>query len=134
MFQELLVEDIAAYEALSALLKLPPQEREGNPQFLPALVAAIRVPQTAAGLALNVLQACVDGFPRTNKFLLSDLGVAAAYAHATVHASDLMVRVNLPLLPNEAEAAGVRAAMEDLVGKADGLYQDMRARSLADLA
>lgn len=126
MFQELIAEDVAAYEALSAFLKLPEDQRQKNPGYLPAVVAAIRAPQAAAGFALNVLERCTTLLDKTNKFLLSDLGIAAVYAHATVHASELNVRVNLLLLPNREEAAAVQQSMADLSTKADGLYAAFR--------
>jgi len=130
MLQELLAEDIAAYEALSALLKLPAADRLQNPGFLPAVVAAIRVPQTIAGFALSVLESCAAMLDQTNKFLLADLGTAAAYAHATVHAAELLVRVNLPLLPNQEEAAAVQQSMSALSAKADAQYAAFRTALL----
>jgi formiminotetrahydrofolate cyclodeaminase len=130
MLQELITEDIAAYEAVSAMLKLPEAERQNHPDYLPAIVAAIRVPQAAAGFAMNILETCAGMIDKTNKFLISDLGIAAVYAHATVHASELNVRINLPLLPNQEEAAGTRTAMSALSGKADALYGDFRVAML----
>src|SRR4051794_36131632 len=47
MFQEIIAEDIAAYEALSPLLKLP--DPKSHPEYVTAVVAAIRAPQAAAG-------------------------------------------------------------------------------------
>ena len=124
--RELVAEDVAAYEALSPLLKLPPEQRPAHPDYLPAVVAAIRVPQTVAGFGLNVLERCTTIRDKTNRFLIGDLGVAAAYAHAPVHAGELMVRENLPLLPNPDEAAQLRQAMADLSAKADRLYASFR--------
>jgi methenyltetrahydrofolate cyclohydrolase len=124
--QELIAEDIAAYEALSPLLKLPPDQRAAHPDFLPAVVAAIRVPQTVAGFGLNVLERCAAVREMTNKFLRGDLGVAAAFAYATVHAGELMVRENLPLLPNPDEAAQLNQSMAGLSAKADTIYATFR--------
>jgi formiminotetrahydrofolate cyclodeaminase len=128
--RELVAEDIAAYEGLAPLLKLPEPQRQSHPDFLPAIVAAIRVPQTIAGFGHGILERCAAILPHTNKFLLSDLGVAAAYAHATVHAAELMVRANLPLLPNQDEAAATRQAMADLSAKADRQYAAFRTELL----
>jgi methenyltetrahydrofolate cyclohydrolase len=127
MFQELVAEDVAAYENLSVLLKLPAEQRQNHPDYLPAVVAAIRTPQAIAGFALNVLERCTTLLDKTHRFLLSDLGAAAVYAHATVHAAELNVRVNAPLLPNSDEAAATREAMAALSAKADGLYGPFRA-------
>jgi methenyltetrahydrofolate cyclohydrolase len=124
--RELVVEDIAAYEALAPLLKLPADQRAANPDYLAAVVAAIRVPETIMGFALAVLERCTMMAEKTNKFLIGDLGVAAAYAHATVEAAELMVRTNLPLLPNQEEAAAVRRNMGELTAKADAVYGAFR--------
>jgi glutamate formiminotransferase/formiminotetrahydrofolate cyclodeaminase len=133
MLQELLVEDIAAYQALSSHLKLPPADRLQNPDFLPAVVAAIRVPQTVAGFALNILDRCAAMRDKTNHHLISDLGIAAVYAHATVHAAELLVRVNLPLLPNQDEASDVRQSMSALTAKADAQYAAFRTALLTQI-
>jgi formiminotetrahydrofolate cyclodeaminase len=124
--RELVAEDIAAYEALAPLLKLPADRRAANPDYLAAVVAAIRVPETILGFALSVLERCAAMAEKTNKFLIGDLGVAAAYAHATVEGAELMVRTNLPLLPNQEEAAAVRKNMGELTAKADAVYVAFR--------
>jgi formiminotetrahydrofolate cyclodeaminase len=133
MLQELMVEDVAAYDSLSALLKLPEPERLQHPNYTATVVAAIRTPQAAGGFAMNVLQRCVTLLDKTNKMLLSDLGIAAVYAHATVHASEMNVLVNLPLLPQREEAAGVRRELAELSAKADRLYADVRMEILRRL-
>lgn len=133
MFQELIAEDIAAYEALSVLLKLPPDERQNHPDYLSAVVAAIRTPQTIAGFALNVLERCSTLLDKTSKYLVSDLGAAAVYAHATVHAAELNVLVNVSLLPNRDEAAATRQSVAALSAKADALYISFRADLLQRL-
>ena len=131
MFQELITEDIAAYEALSELLKLPPDQRLAHPDYAATVVAAIRAPQAAAGFALNILTLAGTLKDKTNKHLLSDLAIAAVYAHATVHASEFNVRVNLPLLPNQQEAAALKESLAALVTKADTLYAPLRHRNLS---
>jgi methenyltetrahydrofolate cyclohydrolase len=133
MLQELVVEDVAAFETLSALLKLPEAERLAHPNYTAAVVAAIRTPQTAGGFAMNILERCATLLEKTNKLLLSDLGIAAVYAHATVHASEMNVLVNLPLLPSREEAAGVRQEMAELCGKADLVYAEVRMEILRRL-
>jgi formiminotetrahydrofolate cyclodeaminase len=133
LLQELISEDIAAYEALSACLKLPADLRQKSPDYLPAVVAAIRAPQTAAGIAMNILTLCTTLLDKSNKYLISDLGIAAVYAHATVHASQLNVAVNLPLLPSQEEAASMRNELQDLANRADTLYAGFRDELLRRL-
>ena len=136
MLQELITqEDISSRvrHRLSVMLKQnspisrPPKSSRPTSQ---AVVAAIRVPQTAAGFAMNILETCAAMIDKTNKFLISDLAIAAVYAHATVHASELNVRINLPLLPNQTEAVATRTAMSDFSAKADMLYATFRTQIL----
>jgi methenyltetrahydrofolate cyclohydrolase len=126
MLEELLLEDVTAYEALSTLLKLPPESRAAHSDYIPAVVAAIRAPQTTAAIANDLLQLIPTLVDKTNKMLLSDLGIAAVYAHATVHASELNVRVNLPLLPNQDEAAEIKKSIHDMTLRADESYGTIR--------
>lgn len=133
LFQELIAEDIAAYEALSAMLKMPEAARLAHPDYTATVVAAIRAPQTAAGLAAGVLSLCAKLLDKTNKMLLSDLAIAATYAHATVHASELNVRINLPLLPNKEESLAMKQSLYELAVKADRTYEQVRNHVLTVL-
>ena len=133
LLQELITEDIAAYDALSQLLKLPEPARLAHPDYTPTVVAAILAPETTGQLAANLLQLISTLLDKTNKFLLSDLGIAAVFAHATVHASELNVRINLPLLPNKDEAATLTKALYDLTVKADKTYETIRNYKLKTL-
>ncbi len=130
LLEELMAEDVAAYEALSGMLKLPQPERLAHPDYAAVVVAAIRAPETAGAIAENILELCAGLLEKTNKLLLSDLGIAATYAHATVHASELNVRVNLPLLPNADEAAAVKKRVYELAVKADKKYEAVRNHML----
>lgn len=133
MMREVMREDVAAYGALSEMLKLPAEARASHPEYAATVVAAIRAPQAAAGFAMNILSLCAALLEKTNKFLVSDLGIAAVYAHATVHASELNVRVNLPLLPNQEEAGALKKEFYELTVKADGVYTAFRNELLRRL-
>ena len=133
LFQELIAEDIAAYAALSPLLKLSPEERSKNTDYLPTVLAAIRAPESVGGLAMNVLELCSALESKTSKFLITDLAIAATYAHATVHAAEFNTLINLPLLPDPAESATLKQAASTLSAKADNVYAALRARILATL-
>jgi len=50
-----------------------------------------------------------------------------------VHAAELNVYVNVPLLPNPAEAAATRQSIAALSAKADTLYTIVRAALLPRL-
>jgi len=133
LFQELITEDITAYESLSTMLKLPEPQRLAHPDYTATVVAAIRAPHTTAGLAAATLDRCLTLLDKTSKYLISDLAIAATYAHATVHASEFNVLINLPLLPNKDEAAAMRQNLTDLTTKADQTYATIRTHMLKTL-
>src|SRR4051794_3569393 len=80
---ELMAEDQAAFEAVSALRKLPESSPQRQEQFPVALLACIRVPEAMAATALAVLNLCDRLTDKVNHFLLSDLAVCAELSMAT---------------------------------------------------
>lgn len=133
LLQELVEEDVAAYQALSGFLKQPAEQRQKAPGYLPAVVAAVRAPESVGGVSLHILELCQQLVPTCNRFLLSDLGAAAALAHATVHVAQLNVLVNLRLLPNPEESAETRKKIEEMTLKADMLWHKMREALLPQM-
>jgi len=110
---ELMVEDQAAYEALSAARKLPPTDPDRAATFDAALLACIRVPQAVGATAAAVLGLCDRLVERVNKHLLSDLAVCAELSMATVRCAACNIRANLQDVadPNERrsfEQAAIR--------------------------
>jgi formiminotetrahydrofolate cyclodeaminase len=126
LMQELVSEDIAAYAFLSGFMKVPEAQREGRADYLTAVAGAIRAPQSVGGLALHILEVTSDLLDKTNPSLLSDLGIAAALAHATVDAAEYNVLVNLRLLADADAQAECRKKAEELSLKADILYRRVR--------
>jgi glutamate formiminotransferase/formiminotetrahydrofolate cyclodeaminase len=100
---ELMVEDQAAYEALTAARKLPEDDPARRGKFDAALLACIRIPQSVGATASAILQLCDRLVERVNKNLLSDLAVCAELAIATVRCAAYNVKVNLADVadPNE---------------------------------
>lgn len=124
--QELVEEDNAAYHALSKLLKLSPADRQARGEYQPAVAAAIAIPESVGTFALAVLELCGQLPDKINPLLISDLGIAAELAHATVHAARLNVLINLPLL-DAGQAAPHRNNMEAQCKKADALHGLIKA-------
>lgn len=105
----LMVEDQAAYEALTAARK------QGDPAAKEAAVlTAIRVPQSIAATAAAVLEQAERVAPIANRWLLSDLAVCAELAMATVRCGGYNVRVNLADVSDAAEREGLSRWCEDL--------------------
>jgi formiminotetrahydrofolate cyclodeaminase len=99
MLAELMAEDQAAYDALSAARKAPRDEKAFNA----ALGMCIAVPQAITATALAMLDLCEKTVGMANPFLLSDLAIAADLAMATVRCGIYNVEVNLPDLSDAAE-------------------------------
>src|SRR5690348_14890196 len=91
----LMVDDQAAYQALSAARKLPKDSAESRSQFPAALLASIRTPEAIAAAALAVLELCDRVADFVNPYLLSDLAVCAELAMCTLRCGIYNVRVNL---------------------------------------
>lgn len=126
LLQDLVQEDMAAYEMLSGLLKLPADQRQKNPTYPPALLAAIRAPEAVGGVAIYILNLCDALLNKVSPMLLSDLAIAAALAHATVHAAELNVLVNLRMLSDRSEADRFRQRMNELTIKSDVVWGRVR--------
>src|SRR5437764_5460642 len=74
---ELMVEDQAAFEALTAARKACNNIGDRDAGFAAALLLCIRIPQSIGATALAVLELCARLVPLANKYLLSDLAVSA---------------------------------------------------------
>lgn len=134
LLQDLVQEDMAAYEMLAMLLKMPQEKRKEDPRWLPALLASLRAPESVGGVAMYILDVCDQLLGKISPALLSDLGIAAALAHATVHAADLNVLVNVRLLPDREDAEHFRRRMYDLALKSDVRWRHIREHMQEALA
>ena len=105
----LVVEDQAAYEALTAARK------QGDATARDAaLLTAIRVPQSIAATAAAVLEQAERVAPVANRWLLSDLAVCAELAMATIRCAGYNVRVNLADVSEAAEGERFSRWCDDL--------------------
>ncbi len=92
-FQALAEEDAVAYTRLNELQRLP----DGDPQLadLPKVKQeAIDIPTQAVALCAEMLEVCESLAPISNKYLLSDLAIAAVVIEASARASRWNVLVN----------------------------------------
>jgi formiminotetrahydrofolate cyclodeaminase len=107
VLMELGEEDAAAYELLSAALKIPKDDPSRADALRPAVSRAIEVPSAAAATGLNVLRVMEGLAPVCNPYLRSDLGVAAGVMEASVRGAVWMVRTNLSLVKDAGRATRV---------------------------
>lgn len=111
-------EDAEAFALLSELRKLP----EGDPRRAAELPAAERAvlaaPRATLGAALDLLRLLETLAPITNRWLHSDLAVAAVLAEATARSAAWNVRVNLPIVGDRAERDALEREIASMTGDA----------------
>jgi formiminotetrahydrofolate cyclodeaminase len=117
MLLQFMAEDQTAYEALSAARKLP--EGTGKSQaFSLALGACIAAPESVAATSMAVLELCGRLIPIANKYLLSDLDVAANLATSTVRCAVQNARANLPEITDPKEREKIEQFSKHVLGRA----------------
>ncbi len=105
--------DAAAYAGLSSLWKLADDDPIRVERWKPAVEAAIAAPRHAMHLAETLLTTLEPLPGRTSKTIRSDLAIAAILADAACRSAAWNVRINLPLLGDDAAAAAEGAAIEE---------------------
>lgn len=118
VLMELMIEDQAAYDAMTAARKANDAAR-----FAPALLACIRVPQSVAATAVAVLELCDRVAPMMNPHLSSDLAICCELCMATVRCAVYNVRVNLVDVTDPAEKRKLEQGTARLISQATQLIQ-----------
>lgn len=119
-FQALAEEDAVAYARLNELQRLPDGDRRLD-QIPEAKKTAIDIPVQVIALCAETLERCAALAPISNKYLLSDLAIAAVLLEACARASRWNVLVNAGDDP-----APVRVA-DDMLAKAAALKERVEA-------
>ncbi len=129
LLRESIDEDARAYVALTEAAKRAGEHdcaalRHGTRQdpvpkldHETALGVAIAVPLQVAALAAEALSVMQRLIPVANRHLLSDLGVAAVLADATVRAASYMVRVNTASLSDAHAKREPEREIEHLIAR-----------------
>lgn len=102
MLRALITQDANAYAAMTDAAKRRKEGEAPDEEYGRAVMSALAVPMeiaAAGGSALEVMDTFKE---RASRYLLSDLGVAAALADGTVRAAKFTVLVNLGELADEA--------------------------------
>ena len=128
MMLQLMAEDQLAYEAITALRKLPEDSPERIAKYAPTLLACIRVPEAMAAGGLAALELCDRLVETANVYLLSDLAVCAELAMATVRCGIYNVRVNLGDVTEAADKASMLKTTGAILSRATGLIREVIPR------
>jgi formiminotetrahydrofolate cyclodeaminase len=128
LFQDLVADDMAAYELFQAAYKLE-DGAEKDRQVQLATAAAINVPREVTKLALALLEDMKELSGKCNTGLITDLLASAALAEATARLSDYNVRINIPSVADQAQAAEIKAASANDVARALALRQEIESAS-----
>jgi formiminotetrahydrofolate cyclodeaminase len=122
---QLMVEDQAAYEALTMIRKLPGDSSERADRLPAAILTCIRVPQSIGATAVAILELAGRLVDRVNPYLLSDLAVSAELAMATVRCAIYNCRANLVDVVDAEDRQSIDGTMNQLQARALGLIQEM---------
>jgi methenyltetrahydrofolate cyclohydrolase len=111
MMLQLMDEDIAAFGGYSEVRKLAKEDPTRPAKMAAAIQTCVAVPLEICAVALAMLDDMDKIKEKANLFLLSDLGVAAVLAAATVKAAAFNVKANLSSIKDAAEVARLKDQM-----------------------
>ena len=114
-FLELVDEDAAAFEPLSAVYSMD-REDPGFPQiFRSATLGACRAPFAMVQSCAKLIELLEELLEKCSVLMLSDVGCAAAAARAALEAAAMNVFVNTRTLPEDGEARALEEQASDLL-------------------
>jgi len=129
----LLDEDIAAFSLYSDARKLDKADPQRQARMDEAMDVCVRVPLEISAVALGILEDLDKIKEKSNTYLLSDLGVGAELASATVHAALLNVRANLAYIKDNAKSQGLKEHMANDITRAQSMLGSIREFLVAKL-
>ena len=115
LLRELVTQDARAYTQMTSAAKDAKADSSQEPVYQQAVLDAVAVPMQIAALASQALTTMDDIKTRANKYLLSDLGIAAVLGEAAVRAARLTVHVNLPELGDKNTGERIRDELDTIV-------------------
>ncbi len=134
---ELAAEDARAYDEYSNLKKAIKESGGSKTDLVPTIRRIIDAPNRSISLSLEMLEACASMAPHANRWLLSDLAIAAEMAAAAARSSVWNLRVNTPLLAEalgaegEDEATSMLERADREVERAQGMCEEISRMCLA---
>ncbi len=118
-------EDASAFALLTELRGMPEDDAKRVEQEPIARAAVVQAPRSVLAASLDLLRLLETLAPITNRYLRSDLAIAAVLAEATARAAAWNVRINLPMVGDDGQRAGLEAETARMVAdaraRADGV-------------
>ena len=111
----LITQDAVAYNAMTEAARAARKDPSARSAFEETVLAAIAVPMEMAALASNALAAMDELKVITGKYMLSDLGISAVLADATVRAARYTVHVNVPELADDTRRAAILSEIDRIM-------------------
>lgn len=137
-FLRLVQDDSAAYDSVTAALRMPKanaEERGLRTEALQAaLLAASRVPLDAAKAARRLLQLCERLLEHATPAAISDAGVGALLAETAIRGAALNVMINLASLRDATQVKALSEELDRVVDGAEGLRHSVIERVEARIA
>lgn len=121
----LFVDDQNAFAALLAARRLSRDDPNRPAALEQAVVECIRVPQSLASTAVQVLESCDLAVEMTHTPLLADLSASADLAMATVRIAVNLVRVNAKEIPDTGRRAVLNTAADEVLHRAIDLIRNL---------
>jgi len=128
MLRELINEDARAYQTMTDAAKAaraPDASPDTGRTFQSAVLTAAAIPLQMAAVAADVLTTLDHHKTQLSRYLISDLGVAAALAEVVVRCARYTVWANLPELTDEASQGKLRSDAEAVVAHAASAYMSI---------
>ncbi len=127
LFRSLIDQDAAAYANMTSAAKAAKEDESKRNQHQRTVLEAAGVPLQMAALAATVLTT-LDSFKQhTNKYLVSDLGVAGVLALATSKAAAYSVRINIPEIADTKQRDQIRADLQGILSRAESSAASVEA-------
>ncbi|WP_408954562.1 cyclodeaminase/cyclohydrolase family protein [Natroniella sp. ANB-PHB2] len=128
-YLDLVDQDIEVFNAYMSALQMSNKTSDEKEKRAKALEKAVKkateVPFTMASKSIEVLEQALIAAKKGNKYAVSDAGVGAIEAWATLEAAELNVNINLATMKDKGYIAKKRADMKELKEKAQKLKEEV---------